>query len=152
MPIADKTSGICQRSFAWTLHLFFKPPFSKSIYPTFFRRQIYHFVNTIPNKSNKMSHFIDKRLSFSIFKDLDSFFFRFQNQRNPECRQAKRRKKPNAYTHQKNRYRKNTTTELFVLRNPIKVLLIDRVRNRQTCTTFSTTASKHLASVGSRHS
>ena len=138
MPIADKTSGICQRSFAWTLHLFFKPPFSKSIYPTSFRRQIYHFVNTIPNKSNKMSHFIR--------------FFRFQNQRNPECRQAKRRKKPNAYTHKKNRYRKNTTTELFVLRNPIKVLLIDRVRNRQTCTTFSTTASKHLASVGSRHS
>ena len=79
-------------------------------------------------------------------------FFRFQNQRNPECRQAKRRKKPDAYTHKKNRHRKNTTTELFVLRNPIKVLLIDRVRNRQTCTTFSTTASKHLASVGSRHS
>lgn len=74
MPIADKTSGICQRSFAWTLHLFFKPPFSKSIYPTSFRRQIYHFANTIPNKSNKMSHFIDKRLSFSIFKDLNSFF------------------------------------------------------------------------------
>ena len=79
-------------------------------------------------------------------------FFRFQNQRNPECRQAKRRKKPDAYTHKKNRHRKNATTELFVLRNPIKVLLIDRVRNRQTCTTFSTTASKHLASVGSRHS
>ena len=78
MPIADKTSGICQRSFAWTLHLFFKPPFSKSIYPTSFRRQIYHFVNTIPNKSNKMSHFIDKRLSFSIFKDLDSFFLDFK--------------------------------------------------------------------------
>lgn len=150
MPIADKTSGICQRSFAWTLHLFSNLLFK--IYISYlFRRQIYHFVNTIPNKSNKMSHFIDKRLSFSIFKDLDSFF-RFQNQRNPECRQAKRRKKPNAYTHKKNRYRKNTTTELFVLRNPIKVLLIDRVRNRQTCTTFSTTASKHLASVGSRHS
>ncbi len=78
MPIADKTSGICQRSFAWTLHLFFKPPFSKSIYPTSFRRQIYHFVNTIPNKSNKMSYFIDKRLSFSIFKDLDSFFLDFK--------------------------------------------------------------------------
>lgn len=78
MPTVDKTSGICQRSFAWTLHLFFKPPFSKSIYPTSFRRQIYHFVNTIPNKSNKMSHFIDKRLSFSIFKDLDSFFLDFK--------------------------------------------------------------------------
>ena len=147
MPIADKTSGICQRSFAWTLHLFFKPPFSKSIYPTSFRRQIYHFVNTIPNKSNKST----KDCLFPFLK-IWIRFFRFQNQRNPECRQAKRRKKPNAYTHKKNRYRKNTTTELFVLRNPIKVLLIDRVRNRQTCTTFSTTASKHLASVGSRHS
>ena len=151
MPIADKTSGICQRSFAWTLHLFFKPPFSKSIYPTSFRRQIYHFVNTIPNKSNKMSHFIDKDCLFPFLK-IWIRFFRFQNQRNPECRQAKRRKRPDVYTHKKNRHRKNTTTELFVLRNPIKVLLIDRVRNRQTCTTFSTTASKHLASVGSRHS
>lgn len=152
MPIADKTSGICQRSFALTLHLFFKPPFSKSIYPTSFRRQIYHFANTIPNKSNKMSHFIDKRLSFSIFKDLDSFFLDFKIREIRSTGKQRGAKKPDAYTHKKNRYRKNTTTELFVLRNPIKVLLIDRVRNRQTCTTFSTTASKHLASVGSRHS
>lgn len=152
MPIADKTSGICQRSFAWTLHLFFKPPFSKSIYPTSFRRQIYHFVNTIPNKSNKMSYFIDKRLSFSIFKDLDSFFLDFKIREIRSAGKQRDAKKPDAYTHKKNRHRKNTTTELFVLRNPIKVLLIDRVRNRQTCTTFSTTASKHLASVGSRHS
>ena len=151
MPTVDKTSGICQRSFAWTLHLFFKPPFSKSIYPTSFRRQIYHFVNTIPNKSNKMSHFIDKRLSFSIFKDLDSFFQTSKSEKSG-VQASKEAQKADAYTHKKNRHRKNATTELFVLRNPIKVLLIDRVRNRQTCTTFSTTASKHLASVGSRHS